>query len=160
VAGCPPRCLRNVSPTTNLERHHTGRFTTLPVSYTVDHRRQRLHAVASGALSIADLGTYIASRVKDGVSDYDQLIDLSDATLEVVSQDVLNMVRQAQPNMHQKSTLFTAILARQGTATHGLARQLATLFDFDGAVHIAESFNEATAWLDHMRSGERHADHK
>jgi hypothetical protein len=53
------------------------------------------------------------------------------------------------------------IVARQGTATYGLARQLATLFDFDGAsVHIAESYKEASAWLDQMRSGERHADKK
>lgn len=118
-------------------------------------------AVASGSLSLADLGTYIAARVKDGVYDYDQLLDLSEATLEVVSQEVLNMVRQARTNLHKKPIPFTAIVARQGTATYGLARQLATLFDFDGAsVHIAESFKEASAWLDQMRSGDRHAKQK
>jgi hypothetical protein len=112
-------------------------------------------------LRIADLGTYIAARVKDGVYDYDQLLDLSEASLEVVSHDVLNMVRQARANLHRKPIPFTAIVARQGTATYGLARQLSTLFDFDGAsVHIAESFQEASTWLDQMRSGERHANQK
>jgi hypothetical protein len=112
-------------------------------------------------LRIADLGTYIAARVKDGVYDYDQLLDLSEASLEVVSHDVLNMVRQARANLHRKPIPFTAIVARQGTATYGLARQLSTLFDFDGAsVHIAESFQEASAWLDQMRSSERHANQK
>lgn len=134
---------------------------TLPVSYTVDHRRQRVHAVASGSLSIADLGTYIAARVKDGVYDYDQLIDLSEAALDVVSQDVLDLVRRARPHLHQKPIPFTVIVARQGTATYGQARQLSTLFDFDGAsVHIAESVKAANAWLDEMRSGDRHTSPK
>ena len=143
------------------ENRDIAHINTLSVTYTVDHRRQRVHAAASGSLSIADLGAYIAARVRDGVYDYDQLIDLSEATLEVVSQDVLQMVRQARPNLATKPIPFTAIVARQGTATYGLARQLSTLFDFDGAsVHIAESLKEASAWLDQMRSGERHADKK
>ena len=125
----------------------------MPVSYSVDHRRQRIHAVASGAVSVADLSAYIAARVKDGVYDYDQLLDLSGATLDVASQEVLNMVRQARHHLAKKPIPFTAIVAQQGTATYGLARQLSTLFDFDGAsVHIADSVATATAWLDEMRS--------
>src|SRR5688572_6759514 len=163
----PCRCAR--LPLSSLENFpHRGEHRTvitsggvLPVTYTVDHRHQRVHAVASGSLSIADLGTYIAARVRDGVYDYDQLIDLSEATLDVVSHDVLNLVRRARPNLHEKPTPFTAIVARQGTATYGLARQLSTLFDFDGAsVYIAESLKEASAWLDQMRSGERHPSQK
>ena len=105
-------------------------------------------------MNVADLSAYIAARVKDGVYDYDQLLDLSDATLDIASQDVLNMVRQARHHLAKKPIPFTAIVAKQGTATYGLARQLSTLFDFDGAsVHIADSVATATAWLDEMRSG-------
>jgi hypothetical protein len=126
----------------------------VPVKYSVDHRRQRIHAVASGAVNVADLSAYIAARVKDGVYDYDQLLDFSGGTLDVASQDVLKMVRQARVHLAKKPIPFTAIVAKQGTATYGLARQLSTLFDFDGAsVHIADSVATATAWLDEMRTG-------
>jgi hypothetical protein len=126
----------------------------VPVSYSVDHRRQRIHAVAPGVVIAADLAAYIAARVKDGVYDYDQVLDFSDAMLDVTSHDVLSMVRKARVHLAEKPIPFTAIVAKQGTATYGLARQLATLFDFDGAsVHIADSVAAATAWLDEMRNG-------
>lgn len=128
----------------------------MPVSYSVDHRRLRIHAVASGTLVIDDLSAFIAARVKDGVYDYDQLLDFSDAILDVASNDVLTMVRQARAHLAKKPIPFTAIVAKQGGATYGLARQLATLFDFEGAsVHIADSVAAATAWLDEMRSLQR-----
>ena len=125
----------------------------MPISYSVDHRRQRIHAAASGALHVADLAAYIAARVKDGVYDYDQLIDLSAATLEVTSSEVLNTFRQAREHLHKKPIPFTAIVAHQGTATYGLARQLATLFDFEGAsVYITETAESGSKWLDQMRT--------
>jgi hypothetical protein len=128
----------------------------VPISYSVDHRRLRIHAVASGRLDITDLSAFIAARIKDGVYDYDQLLDLSDATLDVASHDVLNMVRQARVHLAKKPIPFTAIVAKEGTVTYGLARQLGTLFDFDGAsVHIANSLAAATAWLDEMRSAKQ-----
>ena len=130
----------------------------VPLTYSVDHRRQRVHAVASGDITLAAFATYIAARVKDGVYDYDQLIDLSEAAMDLESHDLLNLVRQARVNLARKPIPLTAIVARTGTATYGLARQLATLFDFDGAsVYIAETVEDARAWLDQMRSGERQA---
>ena len=126
----------------------------MPVSYSVDHRRQRIHAVASGALTTAELSAYIAARVKDGVYDYDQLLDLTGALLDVASHEVLNMVRQARVHLAKKPIPFTAIVAKKGTATYGVARQLGTLFDFEGAsVHITDDLDAAIAWLDEMRSG-------
>jgi hypothetical protein len=133
----------------------------VPVSYSVDHRRQRIHAVASGAVQLADLSAYIGARVRDGVYDYDQVLDISEATIDVASHDVLGMIRQARVHLANKPIPFTAIVAIPGTATYGMARQLATLFDFDGAsVHIADSVEAATAWLDEMRSGHQQGEVK
>ena len=110
--------------------------------------------MASGAVNLADLSAYIAARVKDGVYDYDQLLDLSGAALDAGSHEVLSTVRQARVHLGKKPIPLTAIVAIPGTATYGLARQLATLFDFDGAsVHITDSPEAAVAWLDEMRSG-------
>src|SRR5688500_1288482 len=92
LSRCSGRRPGRLQTACTVAKIETSPLPTLPVSYTVDHRRQRVHAVASGSLSIADLGTYIAARVKDGVYDYDQLIDLSEATLDVLSHDVLDMV--------------------------------------------------------------------
>ena len=106
-------------------------------------------------MNTADLAAYIAARVKDGVYDYDQLLDLSQASMDVVSGEVLKMVREARRHLADKPIPFTALVARPGTATYGLARQLATLFDFDGAsVHVADSVEAASRWLDQVRSEE------
>ena len=122
-------------------------------SYSVDHQRQRINAVGTGTVTVADLGTYIAARVKDGVYDYDQLIDLSHAELDVPPYDVIQVVKQARVHLSQKPIPFTALVARTGSATFGLTRQLATLFDFEGAsVQVFDSTEAAHAWLDQMRS--------
>ena len=126
----------------------------MPVSYTVDHRRQRVSAVASGQVNLADLAAFIAARVRDGVYDYDQLVDVSNASVDVASHDALNTLREARVHLAKRPMPFSAVVARPGTATYGLIRQLGTLLDFDGAsVHIADSVDAAAAWLDEMRSG-------
>jgi len=123
------------------------------VSYTVDHQRERVHAIGTGTVTVADLATYITARVKDGVYDYDQLIELSEAELDVPPYDVIQVVKQARVHLSQKPIPFTAIVARTGTATFGLTRQLATLFDFEGAsVQVFDSVEAAHTWLDQVLS--------
>lgn len=112
-----------------------------------------MHATGTGVVTVADLATYIASRVKDGVYDYDQLVDFSDAQLDAFPREVIDAVKEARVHLRDKPIPFTVIVARPGTATYGLARQLATLFGFEGAtVHIADSVAAANEWLDRMRA--------
>jgi len=126
-------------------------FRSVPFSYTVDHRRQRIHAVGAGRVGVTDLTAYIASRVKDGVYDYDQIIDLSSAQLDVAPHEVIHIVKQARVHLSSKPIPFTAVVAHPGSVTFGLTRQLGTLFDFEGAtVHIVESVEAANAWIDQM----------
>lgn len=136
----------------------------MPVSYSVDHRRQRIHAVGTGVVTIADLAAYVAARVRDGVYDYDQLVDLSAAQLDVVSNEVMQVIRQARTHLQGKQIPLTAIAARPGNATYGLTRQLATLFDFEGAaVQVVTTADEGHAWLDQVkaeRASERAAEEK
>ena len=112
-----------------------------------------MNAVGTGTVTLADFGTYIAARVKDGVYDYDQLIDLSAAQLDAVPREVLDAVKEARTHLRQKPIPFTAIVATPGNATYGLARQLATLFGFEGAtVQIADTAAAANEWLDRMKA--------
>jgi hypothetical protein len=125
----------------------------LPVTYTVDHRRQRVHAVASGKLGIGDLKAYIAARVRDGVYDYDQLIEFTGGELDDAPDDVLKLVRQARVHLSEKPIPLTAIVAPQGTAAYGVIRQVSTLFGFEGvSVQIVETVEKARRWLDEMRT--------
>jgi hypothetical protein len=105
---------------------------------------------------------YVAARVKDGVYDYDQLIDLSAAQLDVASPEVVQVIKQARTHLNKKPIPFTAIVASPGNATYGLTRQLATLFDFEGAaVQVVTTPDEGHVWLDQMsaeRASERSAE--
>lgn len=130
-----------------------GRVQPLPFTYSVDHRRQQVNAVGTGIVTVADFATYIAARVKDGVYDYDQVIDLSAAQLDAFPREVINAVKQARTHLRQKPIPFTAIVATPGNVTYGLARQLATLFGFEGAtVQVVDSAAAANEWLDKMKS--------
>ena len=112
-----------------------------------------MSALGTGTVTVADLANYIAARVKDGVYDYDQLIDLSAAQLDAFPREVIDAVKQARTHLRQKPIPFTAIVATPGNATYGLARQLATLFGFEGAtVQIVDTAAAANEWLDQMRA--------
>lgn len=127
----------------------------MPIGYTVDHQRQRINATASGVVTIADVSGYVAARIRDGVYDYDQVIDLTVAELDLLTPETMSVIRQARVHLGKKPIPYTAVVARPGTASYGVARQLATLFDFEGAsVHIAETVHQAHGWLDEVRSEE------
>lgn len=110
-------------------------------------------AVGTGSVTTADLTTYIGARVKDGVYDYDQIIDLSGAQLDAFPREVIDAVKQARTHLGQKPIPFSAIVVTPGNATYGLARQLATLFGFEGAtVQIIDSAAAASEWLDQVKA--------
>lgn len=128
----------------------------MPVSYSVDHRRQRIVASGTGAVTTAELTAYIAARVKDGVYDYDQLVDLTNAELDVRAHEVLQDVKDARVHLGKKEIPLTALVAKPGTATFGLMRQLATLFTFEGAkIQVCTSIEAAHAWVDRERAERR-----
>ena len=125
----------------------------VPFTYSVDHKRQQVHAIGSGTLTINDFATYIAARVKDGVYDYDQLLELSGGDFDVSPRELIDAVKRARVHLREKPIPYTAIVATPGNATYGLARQLATLFDFEGAtVQIFHTVDAGNAWLSRMRT--------
>ena len=129
----------------------------MPFTYSVDHQRQQVHAVGSGTLTLTDLAMYIAARVKDGVYDYDQVIELSGAQFDAAPREVIDAVKKARVHLRERPIPYTAIVATPGNATYGLARQLATLFDFEGAtVHIVNTVAEANDWLSRTRAERQH----
>ena len=129
----------------------------MPFTYTVDHQKQQVHAVGSGKLTINDLSMYIAARVKDGVYDYDQLVELSGVEFDASPREVIDAVKQARVYLRERPIPYTAIVATPGNATYGLARQLATLFDFEGAtVKILDTVAEADDWLRRAKAEREH----
>ena len=116
-----------------------------------------MNAAGTGTLTVDDFSTYIAARVKDGVYDYDQLVDLSNALLDTSPREVIDAVKKARVHLRERPIPYTAIVATPGNATYGLARQLATLFDFEGAtVQIVNTVAEANDWLSKTRVERQH----
>ena len=100
---------------------------------------------------------YIAARVRDGVYDYDQVLDFSGAEFDVRANELLHDVKQARVHLGKRAIPLTAFVAKQGTATFGLARQLATLFNFEGSsVHVCTALEAAHEWIDKERAERRH----
>ena len=129
----------------------------MPFTYTVDHQRQQVHAVGSGTLTVDDLAVYIAARVRDGVYDYDQLVELADAQFDASPREVIEAVKRARVNLRDRPIPYTAIVATPGNATYGIARQLATLFDFEGAtVQIVDTVAAGNEWLSRTRAERQH----
>ena len=125
----------------------------MPFTYSVDHQRQQVNAAGTGTLTVNDFTTYIAARVKDGVYDYDQLIDLSAALVDTAPRELIDAVKKARVHLRERPIPYTAIVATPGNATYGLARQLATLFHFEGAtVQIVNTVAEANDWLSKTRA--------
>ena len=124
----------------------------LPFSYSVDHQRQQVNAVGTGTLAVDDFATYIAARVRDGVYDYDQLLDFSNALLDADARELIDAVKRARVHLRDRPIPYTAIVAKPGNATYGLARQLATLFEFENAtVQIVDTVAEGNDWLSRTR---------
>jgi hypothetical protein len=135
---------------------HRPEISAVPISYSVDRRLKRVRATGSGTIHVSDFAEYISARVRDGVYDYDQVIDLSAAHFDVAVHEVIQVIKQARVHLAGTSIPLTALVAHQGSLTYGLARQLAMLFEFEGAtVNVAETVRAADEWIDHKRADPR-----
>ena len=121
----------------------------MPFTLTVDHVKRRVTGVASGVITVADIALYIAERVRQGVYSYAQLIDMRDATIELPpGESVLARAMEARRESRAGEIPRTAILATEGTASFGFAKQLAVQLGFARAtVEVFSSLADAETWL-------------
>ena len=122
---------------------------SVPFTVSVDHARQRVTGVATGGITVADLGLYVAERVRQGAYSYPQLIDVRAATIDVPPGESLFGIAMEQRRQFTAGAIpRTAIVANPGTATYGLVRQLAVQLGFSKAqVEVFSEIDEAESWL-------------
>ncbi|HEY5545054.1 MAG TPA: hypothetical protein VIK50_03275 [Gemmatimonadaceae bacterium] len=121
----------------------------MPFTLTVDHAKRRVTGVAAGVITVADIALYIAERVRQGVYSYAQLIDMRDATIALPpGESLLERAMEARRESRAGEIPRTAILATQGTASFGFARQLAVQLGFARAtVEVFSTLADAETWL-------------
>lgn len=122
----------------------------MPIDLTVEPDRQRVVAIGRGAITADDLTSYVAERVRLGVYDLPQLIDLRDSSFSIPAgrglHDCLVRARRAAGITSQVPR--TATVAKEGTATFGFARQLAITDGLAGHdFEVFESIADAERWL-------------
>ena len=122
----------------------------MPYSLTVDHQNRRCTCVGSGVVSFVDIALYIADRIRQGAYHYSQLVDARDATVDIPPRtSVSGVLMDVRRELNVRSTMpRTAIVANPGTATFGIARQLATELGFANMkVEVFPSRADAESWL-------------
>lgn len=124
----------------------------MPITYTVDHRSMRVYAIATELISAEDIAHYIADRFRDGVQDYDQLVDFSAAMFAVDADTLVQTVQSTRRNLGAGPVVPTAIVAPEGLGAEATARALAAAFSSSGAkMRIFGTQLAAASWLDRLR---------
>lgn len=142
-------------PRDRAEGHQTRtdvartRSLALPFTLTVDHAKRRVTGVGTGAITIADIALYVAERVRKDAYSYEQLIDVRNATIDIpVGESLFAAAMDARRQSRAGPIPRTAIVAQEGTATFGYARQLATQLGFGRAtVEVFPEQSAAEIWL-------------
>ena len=127
----------------------------MPITLHIDHAKQRITGIGVGVVTVADMRGYVAERVRLGVYSYTQLIDMRDATVDIPpGENLFGVAMDARHESRAGAIPRTAIVAREGTATFGYARQLAVQLGFGKAnIEVFSDLQEGESWLaaDHER---------
>lgn len=122
----------------------------MPIELTVEPDRGRVTGTGHGTITEEDLSDYVAARVRLGVYDLAQLIDLRDASFSIPADRGLHecLARARRAAGLTSRVPRTATVANAGTATYGFARQLAIRNSLAGNdFEVFESIADAEAWL-------------
>jgi hypothetical protein len=121
----------------------------VPYSLTVDHQHRRVTCVASGVVTFNDVALYITDRIQQGAYHYAQLIDARDVTIDFPpGESVYAHLMATRRELKTGAMPPTAIIATQGTANFGYARQIATHLGFAKIkIEVFTNPADAETWL-------------
>jgi hypothetical protein len=121
----------------------------VPYSLTVDHQNRRVTCVGSGVVTFNDIALYIADRIQQDAYDYAQLIDAREVTVDFPpGESVYAHLIATRRDLKTGAMPPTAIVATQGTASFGYARQIATHLGFAKmTIEVFTNQVDAESWL-------------
>ena len=121
----------------------------MPYTLKIDHQNRRVTCVGSGVVTMSDIARYINDRITQGAYDYPQLIDARDVTVDFPSgESVYAHLMATRRELKTGALPPTAIVATQGTANFGYARQVATQLGFAKMpIEVFTNQADAESWL-------------
>jgi len=121
----------------------------VPYTLKVDHQNRRVTCVGSGVVTMSDIALYITDRITQGAYDYAQLIDAREVTIDFPpGESVYAHLMATRRELKTGAMPPTAIVATQGTANFGYARQIATQLGFAKMpIEVFTNQADAESWL-------------
>jgi hypothetical protein len=125
----------------------------MPISYTVVHRSMHINAVASGVISRDDIVRYVEERVRDGIPDYGQVIDLRSATFGVPPSEIVDALQSARRRLGVGPVVATAVLMETRSEMEPTAREFVAQLAATGVtVKLFRTFAASTSWIQKVRT--------
>jgi hypothetical protein len=120
----------------------------MPLTFTVDHARRRIHTKAHGPITTATVAQFFSDRITTGARDYDLLVDISAAEFLVHDNDLGPLANDRRASLGGATGGRTAWVAPAGEQ-HARALRLKELLEKLGvSVCVFENTDAAAAWLD------------
>jgi hypothetical protein len=118
----------------------------VPITFTVDHARREVHAVASGRVTFAEIEEYLLEQRDAGVVTYRELFDGRAGEVEFAAADTPRIVDLMRKLTKEGPVGAKAVVAANGY-TYGIARMIEMLAEEFCEMKIFRDEDEARNWL-------------
>ena len=120
------------------------------IKLRVDHHRRETYAVATGAITLADVRSHIEEERAAGGLAYPELIDAREASPDVTSAEVRDVVDQLR-HMALDETLGPTAIVVASEVAFGMLRMLEILIEEVTIIRPFRDYDEAVRWLEGQR---------
>jgi len=119
----------------------------MPITFIVDRMRRRMISHADGVVTFADLDEHLNAEERERAVGLPGLIDASDASTDVTTQQVERLVYRAA-SMSRRMPLGPTAIVVQDPPAFGMARMYSILMERIAAVGVFRDRASADNWLD------------
>jgi hypothetical protein len=119
----------------------------MPITFVVDHTRQRMVTHADGVVTYADLDEHLYAEGRERALGLPELIDASGASSDITSKQVQRLVQRAA-GIARRTRLGPTAIVVQDPMAFGMARMYSILMDLVAPVGVFRDRASANNWLD------------
>jgi hypothetical protein len=124
---------------------------TMPITYTLDRERKRMHTRAEGLLTLADLQEHLDVEGHDRAEGYPELFDARGASTDITPDDVRVLVERARRWQAEGRIVGPTAIVADNDVVFGMARMYAILCEFvEAPVEVFREVGPALAWLERV----------
>jgi hypothetical protein len=119
----------------------------MPITFVVDHMRQRMVSHADGVVTFADLDEHLDAERRERALGLPELIDASGASTDITSKQIERLVQRAA-GMVRTTPLGPTAIVVQDPMAFGMARMYSILMELVAPVGVFRDRASANNWLD------------